>query len=145
MTRLDELYEMRAAIDAEIERERRQLWRMAQLRDDVADLLQGLSTTTAVTLRAVAAAYAVEVTQIIGRDRHHAVVAARHVAAFLLRDQGLSLPKVGRALGRDHTTAMNSCKRVAESVQLGRQADRIRTELTRASRETAAEMERGAA
>jgi chromosomal replication initiation ATPase DnaA len=127
VTRLDELYEMRTQIDAEIERERAQLWRIAELRDQVYDVLSRHTTSTAATLVAVAEFCDVPVTDIVSRIRTQAAMDARHITAWLLRDQGLSFPQVGKVLGRDHTTAMSSCRRVAASAELGDTADRIRS------------------
>lgn len=138
MTRLDELYALRASIDASIEREKAQLWAVADLRDKVHDLLSEHSTTTAATIRAAAEEFSVNVLDIATADRSGPVTNARHVAAWLLRDQGLSYPEIGRVLARDHTTAINSCRRVGSSVALGEAADRVRARLITASAQIAA-------
>jgi hypothetical protein len=48
----------------------------------------------------------VDTAEVLSPSRAPRVVAARRHAARLLRLQGLSLPEVGRALGRDHTSIM---------------------------------------
>ncbi len=51
-------------------------------------------------------------------DRQHwatkarAIVDARHVFMWLLRQQGRSYPEIGAELGMDHTSAINGVKRV---------------------------------
>lgn len=51
--------------------------------------------------------------QIVGVGRRKTVAGARHVAAWLLRQDGWSFPEIGTHLGgRDHTTIMNSCARI---------------------------------
>lgn len=49
---------------------------------------------------------------ILTGDRRRDVVWARHVAMWLARRAGLSLPAIGRALGCDHTTVLNGVRRV---------------------------------
>lgn len=113
MTRLDELLDLRQQLEREIERERAQLWRMAHLRDVVAELLEKATTTTTETLEVVAAEFDVDDVMILGTSRMPKAVAARQVAAWMLHEQGMSYSAAGRALGRDHTTVRYSCHRVA--------------------------------
>jgi chromosomal replication initiation ATPase DnaA len=63
-------------------------------------------------LHTAAAMFHVHPTMLIGRDRHQTVSLARHVAAYLFRCDGLSYPEIGREMGRDHTSAMSSVKRI---------------------------------
>lgn len=73
--------------------------------------------------------------RIIGRDRTQEVAFPRQVAMYLLREQGgISLPKIGEALGgRDHTTVMYACDKVADLIErddhLRRQVLQIREQL----------------
>jgi chromosomal replication initiation ATPase DnaA len=61
----------------------------------------------------VSVRFGVSPSQLLSKDRHKSIARARHVAAWLMRQTGLSFPEIGRALGgRDHTTAMNSVRRV---------------------------------
>lgn len=129
MTRLDELIEMRQRIDDQIDEERRQLRAMGVLRDDVDELLSKWSTPTRVTLEAAAEAFGVSVVALLNKNREPSVDNARHVAASLLRGQGLSYPAIGRLLGRDHTTMMNSCRRVSSSLMLTEVVAQVRGRL----------------
>ncbi len=89
-------------------------------------------------LATTAAAFGLETHELcdLGRSRH--TVHARQVAAYLLRQAGLSLPAIGRALGgRDHTTVVRALARVRlrmeQSPALRRRvedlADRLSVEL----------------
>ena len=42
----------------------------------------------------------------------------RPIAAWLMREDGLSFPTIGRALKRDHTTAMHSVRAVEKQPAL---------------------------
>jgi chromosomal replication initiation ATPase DnaA len=54
--------------------------------------------------------------ELTGKARPPYIANARHVAAWCLRQQGMSYPEIGRALGgRDHTTAMNSVRVIEEA------------------------------
>jgi chromosomal replication initiation ATPase DnaA len=50
--------------------------------------------------------------QLLGPSRRQEIARARHVVAWLLRQDGFSFPEIGRHIGRDHTSVMNSCRRV---------------------------------
>lgn len=131
MTRVDELYEMRRAIDVEIERELEALRTMAELRDGVLTVLSTTRTSTTRIMLAVTAAYGVPVDDILGASRNRQVTRARHVAAWLLHDSGMSYSDVGRTLTRDHSTAMHSVARVLETPDLFEGARRIRAAMNR--------------
>lgn len=45
--------------------------------------------------------------EIRGRDRQADLVAIRRYAARFLRENGFSLPQIGKFLNRDHTTVIN--------------------------------------
>jgi len=63
----------------------------------------------------VAAIYGVSVKDLMGKGRHKAVTGARHVAMYTVREvTKLSLPQLGKAFGRDHTTVLHACKKVEE-------------------------------
>lgn len=48
-----------------------------------------------------------------GDSRKKEIASARHVAVYLTREMtGLSLPRIGDAFGRDHSTIINSCDKV---------------------------------
>jgi len=64
-------------------------------------------------LDAVGARFGVTWDELLSKSRIAHIVAARHVASWLMRRSGMSYPAIGRALGgRDHTTAMAAVARV---------------------------------
>jgi chromosomal replication initiator protein len=79
-------------------------------------------------IRRVAEAYGVSVEGLLGRDRSHQIALPRQVAMYLLREEAnVSLPQIGEALGgRDHTTVMYGCDKVAELLE---EDDRFRREV----------------
>ncbi len=53
---------------------------------------------------------------ILAKDRHKTVWEARSIAIWLARRKyGLSYPELGREFGLDHTTCINSVKRVEKA------------------------------
>ena len=55
-----------------------------------------------------------------GNSRKKEIAQARHVAVYLTREMtGLSLPRIGDAFGRDHSTIINSCEKVAKMIEEG--------------------------
>lgn len=95
--RLADLLRMRRFLDAEIAAERQRL----------------ATSSTAALVRAAADLYGTNVEAIHSTSREKSVTSARMVACWLLRETGLSYPEIGRAVGRDHTTAMHACRVVA--------------------------------
>ncbi len=67
----------------------------------------------------VADVYGVTVDRILGRDRSRQVALPRQVAMYLLREESnISLPQIGETLGgRDHTTVMYGCDKVADLLE----------------------------
>lgn len=86
-------------------------------------------------IRTVSDVFGVTVERILGRDRSREVVLPRQVAMYLLREvANTSLPQIGEALGgRDHTTVMYACDKVADLLErddrLRRQVIEIREQL----------------
>ncbi len=86
-------------------------------------------------LRTVSKFFGVSPDRMLGRDRSHEVALPRQVAMYLIREQGgISLPKIGEVLGgRDHTTVMYACDKVADMIErddhLRRQVLQIREQL----------------
>lgn len=84
---------------------------------------------------AVARAFSIPVERLNGRDRSREVAIPRQVAMHLLRAElGMSFPQVGEILGgRDHTTVMYACEKVADMLErddrLRRQVIQIREQL----------------
>ena len=55
-----------------------------------------------------------------GNSRKKEIANARHVAVYLTREMtGLSLPRIGDAFSRDHSTIINSCEKVAKLIDEG--------------------------
>lgn len=70
-------------------------------------------------VRTVARSFGVSTEQLIGRDRSRDIALPRQVAMYLLReDANVSLPQIGEVLGgRDHTTVMYACDKVADMME----------------------------
>jgi chromosomal replication initiator protein len=82
----------------------------------------------------VARTFNLSVEQLLSPDRSHDVVLPRQIAMYLMRETNVSLPQIGQALGgRDHTTVMYACKKVADLLEsddrLRRQVVQIRQQL----------------
>jgi len=70
-------------------------------------------------IRKVADAFGVGVERILSRDRSREVALPRQIAMYLLREEAnISLPQIGETLGgRDHTTVMYGCEKIAEMLE----------------------------
>jgi chromosomal replication initiator protein len=70
-------------------------------------------------LEAVADHFGVEVAAFEGKSRSQAIARPRQVAMYLLRKEtGASLPQIGALLGgRDHTTVLYGCERIADLIE----------------------------
>lgn len=79
-------------------------------------------------VRRVAEAFGISVESMLGRDRSRQVALPRQIAMYLMREEAnISLPQIGEALGgRDHTTVMYGCEKVAEMLE---QDDRLRRQV----------------
>jgi chromosomal replication initiator protein len=79
-------------------------------------------------VRRVADAFGVEAGRLLGRERSREVALPRQIAMYLLREEAnYSLPQIGDALGgRDHTTVMYGCDKVADMLE---RDDRIRRQV----------------
>ena len=77
-------------------------------------------------LAAVARHFAITMDDLRGKSRNHQIAWARQVAMYLLREEtDASLFVIGRQLGgRDHTTIMHGCARVAKAIVEDGQARR---------------------
>ncbi len=75
--------------------------------------------TTEQIVEAVAHHFGVEVEALRGRSRSRAVARPRQIAMYLMREEtGASLPQIGAALGgRDHTTVLYGCERIADLLE----------------------------
>lgn len=76
----------------------------------------------------VAEAFSVPVDRLLSRERSRQVALPRQVAMYLLREEAnISLPQIGEALGgRDHTTVMYGCEKVANLIE---EDDRLRRQV----------------
>jgi chromosomal replication initiator protein len=83
----------------------------------------------------VAGAFGVSVQNLVGPDRRQEVVLPRQIAMYLMREEtNYSLPKIGETFGgRDHTTVMYACQKVADLLErddkLRRQVVNIREQI----------------
>ncbi|MDI6770301.1 MAG: chromosomal replication initiator protein DnaA [Anaerolineales bacterium] len=85
-------------------------------------------------VKVVARAFDLSVERLLSPDRSRAVALPRQIAMYLMRETNLSLPRIGQAFGgRDHTTVMYACDKVADLLerddQLRRQVVQIRNKL----------------
>jgi chromosomal replication initiator protein len=86
-------------------------------------------------VRTVAESFDLSIEHLLGRDRSREVALPRQIAMYLLREESnFSLPQIGNALGgRDHTTIMYGCEKVADMLErddkLRRRVIKIREQL----------------
>jgi len=102
----------------------------------LADLLpQRGSLEPLQVLKAVAEVFGLSPDELLGRSRSRDVALPRQVAMYLMREEvNASLPQIGEVLGgRDHTTVMYACEKVADLIErddrLRRQVLQIREQL----------------
>lgn len=70
--------------------------------------------TPELILSCVASYYSLTPELVRGSSRKKEIALARHVAVYLTREMtDLSLPRIGDAFSRDHSTIINSCEKVA--------------------------------
>ena len=79
-------------------------------------------------VRKVAETFGVTIDELLGRDRSRQVALPRQIAMYLMREEAnISLPQIGDALGgRDHTTVMYGCDKVADMLE---RDDRLRRQV----------------
>ncbi len=79
-------------------------------------------------LSVVANAFGISPEKILGRERSREVALPRQITMYLLREEAnISLPQIGEAIGgRDHTTVMYACDKVADLIE---RDDRLRRQL----------------
>ena len=86
-------------------------------------------------IRKVADVFGVAIERMLGRERTREVALPRQIAMYLLREESnISLPQIGDTLGgRDHTTVMYGCDKIADLLErddrLRRQVIEIREQL----------------
>ncbi len=76
----------------------------------------GQQVTVEAIQKAVAAYFSVRIADLKGQRRHKGVARPRMIAMFLSRElTGASFPEIGlRFGGKDHSTVINACRRIAE-------------------------------
>jgi chromosomal replication initiator protein len=76
-------------------------------------------------IRKVAETFGVTLDHLLSRDRSRQVALPRQIAMYLLREESnISLPQIGESLGgRDHTTVMYACEKIADLME---RDDRLR-------------------
>lgn len=79
-------------------------------------------------VRTVADTFGVPMDDMLGRGRSRKVALPRQIAMYLLREEAnISLPQIGEALGgRDHTTVMYGCDKIADLLE---RDDRMRRQV----------------
>jgi chromosomal replication initiator protein len=87
-----------------------------------------------VIIEKTAVAFAIGTKELLGPSRLRGVLRARQVAMFLARERtGLSLPRLGAAFGRDHTTVLHACRKIeaemTEDVGLAKRVSDLRAVL----------------
>lgn len=86
-------------------------------------------------VESVAKAFGVDIERMLSRDRSREVALPRQIVMYLLREESnISLPSIGETLGgRDHTTIMYGCEKIADLLErddhLRRQVIEIRENL----------------
>jgi len=67
-----------------------------------------------VVIDTVARHYAIDPSTILSADRHNSTVVVRSTAMYVARLVGsFSYPQIATAFGRDHSTVIHACKKVA--------------------------------
>jgi chromosomal replication initiator protein len=75
----------------------------------------------------VARTFNLSVSRLLSAERSRDVALPRQIAMFLMRETNISLPQIGQALGgRDHTTVMYACEKVADLLE---RDDKIRRQV----------------
>lgn len=78
----------------------------------------GAHPTPELILREVSSFYSVPVERIRGTAKTRDVVGPRQAAIYLIRElTGMSLPEIGRFMGRDHTTALYAINKIEERLK----------------------------
>ena len=87
---------------------------------DIAVVRDPKRITPDLIIDAVADYYGIGTNLLRGSSRKKEIAIARHVAVYLTREMtGLSLPRIGDAFSRDHSTIINSCEKVAKMIEEG--------------------------
>lgn len=92
------------------------------------------SATVDAIIKRVIAAFGITEKALLGTSRLRSVLLPRQIAMYLAREVvGLSLPRIGAAFGKDHTTVLHACRKIEDAVQqdaeLGSRVRQLRGEL----------------
>jgi chromosomal replication initiator protein len=69
-------------------------------------------------VKRVAAAFGISEKEMLGTSRLRGVLRPRQVAMYLVRElTRLSLPRIGAAFARDHTTVLHACRKVENDLE----------------------------
>ncbi len=101
---------------------------------NVAKVIRDMYTTSSesmptpdLIISQVALYYGVDESAIRGKHRGRNVIDARQMAMYMIRTMtNLSLPDIGKAFDKNHTTVLHSIKQVEEALAEGRFADVVR-------------------
>jgi chromosomal replication initiator protein len=79
-------------------------------------------------VKSVAEAFGIQIDRMLSRDRSREVALPRQIAMYLMREESnISLPLIGETLGgRDHTTIMYGCDKIADLLE---RDDRLRRQV----------------
>ena len=96
--------------------------------------------TVSLIMSQCAVYFGVTIEQMCSSERSHNVVEARQIAMYLCRElTDLSLPKIGQAFGRDHTTVMHANKKISKLMKEKRETFNHVSELTNRIKQKARE------
>lgn len=84
---------------------------MQHISKDITDLMRHIQPNPDKVVEAATTIFGVSRTDLLAKDRHQCVNRARMGCTLVLRRHGFSFPEIGRALKRDHTTAISSLAR----------------------------------
>lgn len=85
---------------------------------DIAVVRDPKRITPDVIIDCVSEYYGLSAAQVRGDSRKKEIALARHMAVYLTREMtGLSLPRIGDAFGRDHSTIINSCDKITRMIE----------------------------
>ena len=89
---------------------------------DIAVVRDPKRVTPELIIDCVADYYGISAALLKGSSRKKEIATARHVAVYLTREMtGMSLPRIGDAFGRDHSTIINSCDKVVQMMESSQQ------------------------
>ena len=129
----------------ELEGSLTRVWAMAKLRGramdsalvgealhDITQVRDPKRITPEAIIDTVAAYYSLSPALLRGDSRKKEIAHARHTAVYLTRElTGLSLPRIGDAFGRDHSTIINSCDKIQRMLEQSHELRSVIAELRR--------------